>query len=127
MPGSAEYFRLYHSAATTCPGLSWTVLAAVGQVESGHGRNMGPSVSGAQGPMQFMPATFARYAVDGDRDGRRDIWSPADSIFTAAHYLCANRGGTGPDGLRQAVWHYNHAEWYVDMVLALAARYAGAA
>lgn len=123
MPGSPEYFRLYHSAATTCEGLSWTVLAAIGQVETGHGRNMNTSSVGAQGPMQFMPRTFAAYGVDGDRDGRIDIRNPADAIFSAAHYLCANRGGTGPPGLRQAVWHYNHADWYVDMVLALAARY----
>lgn len=127
MPGSPEYFRLYHSAALTCAGLSWTVLAAIGQVETGHGRNMSTSSAGARGPMQFMPQTFAAYGVDGDRDGRIDIYNPADAIFSAAHYLCANRGGTGPAGLRQAVWRYNHADWYVDMVLALAVRYAGGA
>jgi len=127
MPGSPAYFRLYHAASATCTGLSWTVLAAIGQVETGHGRNMNTSSVGAQGPMQFMPRTFAAYGVDGDRDGRIDIRNPADAIFSAAHYLCANRAGTGPAGLRQAVWHYNHANWYVDMVLALAARYAGAA
>nr|WP_284287010.1 hypothetical protein [Angustibacter aerolatus] len=36
------YFDLYHQAATTCAGMDWTLLAAVGQVESGHGRNVGP-------------------------------------------------------------------------------------
>lgn len=127
MPGSPAYFRLYHAAAASCTGLSWTVLAAIGQVETGHGRNMNTSSAGAQGPMQFMPRTFAAYGVDGDRDGRIDIYHPADAIFSAAHYLCANRAGAGPAGLRKAVWHYNHANWYVDMVLALAARYAAAA
>lgn len=123
LPGSAAYFALYHAAAATCPGLSWALLAAVGQVESGHGRSMGSSSAGAQGPMQFMPGTFAAYAVDGDRDGRTDIGNPADSIYTAAHYLCANSAGKGPAGVRAALFCYNHAQWYVDMVVALAARY----
>jgi peptidoglycan hydrolase CwlO-like protein len=114
-----EYRRLYVAAATTCRGLAWQVLAAVGQVESGHGRNMGPSSAGAMGPMQFMPATFDHYAVDGDHDGVADIMDPADAIYTAAAYLCANGGGNGPAGLHTALFHYNHAEWYVQLVLRL--------
>ncbi|PZS32254.1 MAG: hypothetical protein DLM59_08540 [Pseudonocardiales bacterium] len=105
--------------------MSWSLLAAIGQVESGHGRNPGTSSAGARGPMQFLPATFAAYAVDGDHDGHLDIDSPADAIYTAAHYLCANHAGMGPAGVRDAVFRYNHAQWYVDMVVALAARYAG--
>jgi peptidoglycan hydrolase CwlO-like protein len=124
MAGSAAYFALYHAAARTCPGLSWSVLAAIGQVESGHGRNPGVSYAGAQGPMQFMPATFAHYAVDGDGDGVMDIQSAADAIFTAAHYLCANGAGKGPDKLYFAIYRYNHADWYVQLVLTLAAKYA---
>ena len=127
MAGSAAYFQLYHSAAATCPGLSWTVLAAIGQVESGHGRNPGTSYAGAQGPMQFMPATFDHYAVDGDGDGVKDIQSAADAIFTAAHYLCANGAGGGPDKLYFAIYRYNHADWYVQLVLSLAAQYAARA
>jgi peptidoglycan hydrolase CwlO-like protein len=126
LPASPLYFRLYHRAAATCPGLSWTVLAAIGQVESGHGRNPSTSYAGAMGPMQFLPATFASYAVDGDGDGRADIMSPYDAIFTAARYLCANGAGRGSDALYQAIWHYNHADWYVQMVLALARQYAEA-
>lgn len=114
----ADFLVLYRSAATTCSGMDWHLLAAVGQVESGHGRSVGPSSSGAQGPMQFMPSTFAAYAVDGDRDGDRDIWDPADSVFTAARYLCANGAGR-PRGVATALWHYNHADWYVAMVLRL--------
>ena len=102
----------------------WTILAAIGQVESGHGRNASTSYAGAQGPMQFMPATFAAYAVDGDRDGDKDIMDPADAIFSAAHYLCANGGGHGASGLHNAIWHYNHAEWYVALVLKLAGQLA---
>ena len=108
----------------TCQGLSWTVLAAIGQVESGHGRNPSTSYAGAQGPMQFLPSTFAAYAVDGDGDGDMDIMDPADSIFTAGHYLCANGAGHGADGLHNAIWHYNHAEWYVALVLKLAGQIA---
>lgn len=124
MAGSPAYFALYRSAAPTCPGLSWTVLAAIGQVESGHGRNPGVSYAGAQGPMQFMPRTFAAYGVDGDGDGRIDIQSAADSIFSAARYLCANGAGKGGKKLYFAIYRYNHADWYVQLVLTLAAKYA---
>ena len=105
--GPADYFALYHAAAPTCPGLSWTVLAAIGQVETGHGTDTSTSPAGAMGPMQFLPATFAMVAVDGDGDGRTDIQNPADAIFTAAHYLCGNGAGTGPAGLSTAIWNYN--------------------
>ncbi|MBT0772387.1 lytic transglycosylase domain-containing protein [Kineosporia sp. J2-2] len=110
-----EYESAYREAAPTCPGLSWTLLAAVGQVESGHGRDPGPSSAGALGPMQFMPATFAAYGVDGDLDGVRDVWDPQDAIFSAARYLCASGAGTD---VRRALYAYNHADWYVDLVLA---------
>ena len=73
------------------------------------------------GPMQFLPSTFAAYAVDGDGDGVADIWNPADSIYTAARYLCANGAGGGPGPLYNAIWRYNHADWYVQMVMNVAA------
>jgi membrane-bound lytic murein transglycosylase B len=125
LPASPSYMAIYHrAAADQCPGLSWTVLAAIGQVESGHGRDTSTSYAGAMGPMQFLPATFASYAVDGNHDGVTDIMNPDDAIFTAAHYLCANGANRGPDALYQAIWHYNHADWYVQMVLTLAKQYA---
>jgi hypothetical protein len=126
LPPSAQYLALYKGAATTCPGLSWTVLAAIGQVESGHGRDTATSSAGAMGPMQFEPATFAAYAVDGDHDGITSIDDPADAIYTAAHYLCANGAGRGPSALDGAILHYNHAGWYLEMVLKLAGMYATA-
>ncbi|MBX6384752.1 MAG: lytic transglycosylase domain-containing protein [Microbispora sp.] len=122
----ASYLELYQRAAAVCPGLSWTVLAAIGQVESGHGRNNGPSSAGALGPMQFMPATWKAYGVDGDGDGRADIWSPYDAVPSAAKYLCANGAGAGGEKLRKAVWHYNHSWDYVNTVLSLADAYARA-
>ncbi len=115
------YLQLYREAAGTCPGLDWRVLAAIGQVESGHGRNTGTSTAGARGPMQFMPATFAAYGVDGDGDGDREITSPADAIHSAANYLCGYGAGSGQ--LEAALWHYNHAQWYVDLIVRLAQSY----
>jgi hypothetical protein len=126
LPPSDLYLSLYKQAATTCPGLSWTVLASIGQIESGHGGNPSTSSAGAMGPMQFLPATFAHYGVDGNQDGLLDIMDPYDAIFTAASYLCANGAGNGGDALYSAIWHYNHADWYVQMVLTLAKRYAAA-
>ena len=126
LPASPAYMALYRRAATAeCPGLSWSVLAAIGQVESGHGRDTSTSYAGAMGPMQFLPSTFVSYAVDGDGDGNADIMSAPDAIFTAAHYLCANGAAGSPDALYRAIWHYNHADWYVQMVLTLAQQYAG--
>jgi hypothetical protein len=125
VPPPADYLRLYQSAATTCPGLSWTVLSAVGQVETAHGANASTSYAGAQGPMQFMPATFAAYGVDGDGDGDKDVHDPADAIYSAAAYLCTSGVGEGPDGLRRALFAYNRAQWYVDLVLSIAADLAG--
>ena len=120
LPGSSipDAFRtLYQQAASRCPGMRWTQLAAVGQVETRHGRNNGPSSAGAQGPMQFMPGTWAGYGVDGDGDGVADPWSPADAIHSAAVYLCVNGAGMGtPEAERRALLRYNNAGWYVDLV-----------
>jgi hypothetical protein len=121
-PGS--YLELYRVSARVCPGLSWTVLAAIGQVESSHGRNNGPSSAGALGPMQFMPATWKAYGVDGDGDGVADIWNPYDAVPSAANYLCANGAGQGGKKLEKAIWFYNHSWSYVAKVMSLAEGYA---
>ena len=117
------YRELYMLSASYCPGLSWKVLAAIGQIESGHGRNVGPSSAGALGPMQFLPTTWASYAVDGDGDGKADIMNPYDAVPAASLYLCRNGAGRGGQSLYDAIFNYNHADWYVREVLALAARY----
>ncbi len=119
----AGYLRLYRQAATTCPGLPWTVLAGIGGVETGHGANTAVSSAGAMGPMQFMPSTWAVYGIDADGDGKANILDPVDAIFSAARYLCANGAGRGGQALYEAIFAYNHADWYVREVLALAVRY----
>lgn len=117
---------LYKAAARTCPGLSWSVLAAIGGIESGHGADTAVSPAGAEGPMQFLPSTFAGYAVDGDRDGQARIDDPADAVFTAARLLCDDGAARGGSSLYSAIFDYNHADWYVAAVQSLAARYAAA-
>jgi membrane-bound lytic murein transglycosylase B len=124
LPPSEDFLALYQKAASYCQGLSWTILAAIGQVESGHGRNDGPSYAGAEGPMQFEPSTFEAYGIDADGDGVKNIDDPADAIYSAANYLCANGAGGGGQALYNAIWHYNHADWYVNMVEKLASLYA---
>jgi hypothetical protein len=121
-----NYLRLYQdSAAEYCPGLSWTVLAAIGQIESGDGANDGPSSAGALGPMQFMPATWAAWATSGfGQTSSPDIMNPYDAVPSAARLLCADGARDGTTGLSQAIYDYNHATWYVSEVLDLAAEYA---
>ena len=99
---------LYEAAATRY-GLPWTLLAGVGMEETNHGRNNTTSSAGARGLMQFMPATFAAYGVDGNGDGRAVITDDADSVHSAANYLVASGALSGPDGVRKALFAYNHA------------------
>lgn len=79
----------------------------------------------AVGPMQFIPSTWARYAVDGNGDGLADPHNIYDATLAAAHYLCA--GGEDlrePAALARALFRYNRSESYVRTVLAWAAAYA---
>jgi membrane-bound lytic murein transglycosylase B len=98
------------------------VLAAIGTIESGNGRDPSTSSAGAMGPMQFLPSTWAAYGLDADGDGRAEIMDPVDAVHAAARYLCDNGGGRPGAALAGAVYAYNHAEWYVRDVLSLAAR-----
>jgi hypothetical protein len=124
LPGS--YLSLFRqSAARYCPGMSWTVLAAIGQIESADGTNVGPSTAGALGPMQFLPSTWREWGIAGfGRRGPPDIMDPYDAVPSAARMLCADGAAGRGHALYQAIFDYNHADWYVHEVLGLAAEYA---
>jgi cell wall-associated NlpC family hydrolase len=121
----ASYLRTYMQAAATCPGLPWTVLAGIGQVESDQGRNTATSPAGAVGPMQFLPATFARYDQPVPPGGASppSPLNPADAIYAAARDLCAN-GARDAVNIPAAIYNYNHDSAYVTRVLTAAATYA---
>ncbi len=113
-------------AAATCPGLPSSVLVAIAEVETGLGASGATSSAGALGPMQFLPATWAAYGVDGDGDGVADVMNPVDAVHGAAHLLCAN-GGADPNRLPAARWNYNHSDDYVRQVLGQASLVGSAA
>ncbi|MEV0598479.1 bifunctional lytic transglycosylase/C40 family peptidase [Streptomyces sp. NPDC050315] len=117
---------LYQRAAPTCPGLDWSVLAAIGKVETDHGRHPTMvSSAGAVGPMQFLPSTFVLYAHPIPPGGKKPPtpWDPTDAVYAAARLLCANGARHGKD-LYRAIYAYNHADWYVRKVRAQAKKYA---
>jgi Transglycosylase SLT domain len=111
-------------------GLDWSVIAGIYSIETDFGRLDAPGVrsgenfAGAGGPGQFLAGTWRLYGVDGDGDGVKDRYNPADAIPGTANLL--HRSGA-PADYRRAVFAYNHASWYVDDVLSRAARYRGAA
>jgi soluble lytic murein transglycosylase-like protein len=107
----AERLLGYYREAQRRFGVRWQVLAAVNFVETAFGKVRSPSTAGAQGPMQFLPATWRTYGLDGD------IHDPHDSILGAANYL---RASGAPGNLRRALYAYNHSTLYVDAVLAYA-------
>lgn len=113
------YLALYQTAGERF-GLDWPVLAAVGKIESNHGRaGCASNRSGARGPMQFLAGTFAHAArLAGIHDP--DICDPVDAIPAAAAYL---RSNGAPDDWRHALYRYNPADWYPPLVLRQAARY----
>ncbi len=116
--------RLYVAAAARYR-IPWELLAGIGMAETRHGRNNATSSAGAQGLMQFMPATFAAYGVDGDGDGRKNIHSNADSIFSAGNYLVASGVRSSSAGVIKALWAYNRSISYRNDVLYYAWSYAG--
>jgi membrane-bound lytic murein transglycosylase B len=106
-----ELLRHYQRGERTF-GIGWEYLAAINLVETGMGRIRGTSVAGAQGPMQFLPTTWARW-------GRGDINDPRDAIMAAARYL-AHNGGARPARLDGALFRYNNSSHYVRGVTHLA-------
>jgi hypothetical protein len=99
--------RADYRAAQAATGVGWSYLAAINFVETDFGRVIGPSSAGAQGPMQFLPATWARY-------GRGDIYRPRNAIFAAARFLA---GHGAPASIGSALYAYNPSRRYVDAVV----------
>ena len=104
--------RSYYTEAERRSGVAWQVLAAVNYVESDFGRLRESSASGAQGPMQFMPSTWATY-------GRGSVHDPRAAILAAARFL---RAAGAPADERAALLRYNPSSLYVDAVERLAGR-----
>ncbi len=106
-PAPADELLGYYREAEAASGVGWNYLAAINLIETRLGSVVGPSSAGAQGPMQFLPSTFAAYGEGSD------IYSPRDSIMAAGRYLAANNFADNHDG---AIYRYNNASAYVQAV-----------
>ena len=131
----ADYLALYREAAGVCPRLDWTILAAIGKIETDHGRSALPGVSsgensaGAGGSMQFLQSSsdgvLAHHQIPPGGASPPSRYNPHDAINAAAFYLCDN--GVSRGDVRAAIFSYNHADWYVQEVLDQTKKYADAA
>ncbi len=110
-PAPADELLHHYRRAERAYGIGWEYLAAINLVETGMGRIRGTSVAGAQGPMQFLPSTWAKW-------GRGDIQDPADAVMAAARYLAHDGGARGR--LAEALFRYNNSDHYVRGVTLLA-------
>ena len=108
-PEPAANLLSYYRKAEAATGIEWEVLAAVNLVETGMGRIDGISVANAQGPMQFLPTTWAEPGI-----GAGNIRDPHDAIQAAARYL-VRRGGL--QDIRRGLWGYNNSDYYGRAVL----------
>lgn len=111
-PVPSDELIAHYKAASLETKVPWPILAAVNFVETRLGRVAGVSSAGAQGPMQFLPSTWAAY-------GKGDINSVKDSIAAAARYLQLNGA---PERMDDALWRYNHSDHYVEAIKAYANR-----
>ena len=114
-PAPAEELLGYYREAEAATGVAWNYLAAINLIETRLGSIAGVSTAGAQGPMQFMPETWAAY-------GRGDVTAPRDAIMAAGRYLAASGFASNRD---RAVYAYNHANEYVRAVSDYAAVIGG--
>lgn len=124
-----DLIPVYQDAVKQFGGkIPWTVVAGIHSRETNFGRTTTDrdqmvSSASALGPMQFLPSTFEQYGVDGDGDGRRDIWNERDAIYSAANMLTQRYEANLKNPKRRnnalwwAIWDYNHATWYVEDVL----------
>jgi soluble lytic murein transglycosylase-like protein len=115
-PPPAEELLGYYREAEAATGVAWNYLAAINLIETRLGSIAGVSTAGAQGPMQFLPSTFAQYGLGGD------INSPRDAIMAAGRFLSASGFANNRD---RAVYVYNHANEYVRAVSDYAAVIGG--
>lgn len=121
------YLQEYQRAGAAY-GIDWTILAAIGKVESNHGAGglygciLGPPTpyGPAHGPMQFLVSSWATLGVDGNGDGIVDSCNYQDAIPSAANYLTHSGA---PGDYYSAIYAYNHADPYVQSVLAQARTY----
>lgn len=129
-----EVLSLYRQAGeAVCPPMPWQILAAVGTIESDNGQSRLPGITsganaaGAEGPMQFEPATFAAYAQPVAPGGANPPtpYDPVDAVFAAARMLCANGASSGD--ISAALFSYNHSAAYVNQVWSTAVEYGMAA
>jgi hypothetical protein len=143
-----RYLGIYTDAASTCRGLTWQVLAAIGKIESDHGRSSAPGVrTGVNrfgccaGPMQFnirngSPSTWDTWGTGVVAQ----VYDPAHAVPAAARKLCGDGlarpqrirtdpcpSVVGSAALHTALKHYNNACWYVHEVVTLAGRYTSTA
>src|SRR3982074_91024 len=105
-PPAPEALLAYYREAQQACGIQWQYLAAINLIETNMGRIRGLSSAGAQGPMQFMPATWASY-------GQGDVHNPHDAIQAAGRYLKAHGG---PQNMTRAIYAYNPSNLYVRAV-----------
>ena len=105
-PPAPEVLLGYYREAQQASGIPWQDLAAINLIETNMGRIQGLSSAGAQGPMQFMPATWASY-------GRGDVNNPHDAILAAGRYLQAHGAASN---MTRAIYAYNPSMLYVRAV-----------
>jgi len=110
-PEPADVLLSYYREARARSGVSVKLLAAVNLIESDFGRVRNNSVAGAQGPMQFMPATWRSYGRGGD------VHDPHDAILGAARFLAAAGARSDEAG---ALYRYNPSPLYVTAVASYA-------
>jgi soluble lytic murein transglycosylase-like protein len=106
-PEPADLLLRYFEKGERRFGVDWELLAAVMLIETRMGRIASSSSAGAQGPMQFIPSTWAAYGLGGD------VYEEHDAVLGAANYLHANGA---PDDDRGALFHYNPVPAYVTAV-----------